>query len=152
MTPDEADARKRHDEAMARFDERLGAMRETLELQISLDAEAQKRQDAAIALHEQKVALHEQKVALHEQQIVLHEQQIALHEQRMSKTAEEHAKTERTLRRAIRLGVQWARDERRKRQELDKRQQDLVEYADHRHRELEALVNKFLERGGNGQH
>jgi hypothetical protein len=145
MTPDEADARKRHDEAMARFDERLGAMRETLELQISLDAEAQKRQDAAIALHEQKVALHEQ-------QIVLHEQQIALHEQRMSKTAEEHAKTERTLRRAIRLGVQWARDERRKRQELDKRQQDLVEYADHRHRELEALVNKFLERGGNGQH
>jgi hypothetical protein len=131
MTPDEADARKRHDEAMARFDERLGAMRETLELHIGLEAEAQKRQDAAIALHEQRI----------------------------SKTAEEHEKTERALRRAIRLGVQWARADRRKRQELAKlqqdlakRQQDLAEYADHRHRELEALVNKFLERGGNGQH
>ena len=131
MTPDEADARKRHDEAMARFDERLGAMRETLELQIGLEAEAQKRLDAAVALHEQ----------------------------RMAKLDEEHAKTERALRRAVRLGVQWARDERRKRQELDKRQQelakrqqDLSEYADHRHQELEALLKKFLERGGNGQH
>jgi len=81
------------------------------------------------------------------------------HDAAIDRLQEEHAKTERTLRRAIRLGVQWARQERVRRQELEKRhaelekrQQDLAEYADHRHQELEALLKKFLERSGNGQH
>jgi hypothetical protein len=71
----------------------------------------------------------------------------------------EHAKTENTLRRAIRLGVREARNERKRRQELDQRlaqlaqhQQDLSDYADKRHQELEALLKAFLERGGNGRH
>ena len=62
------------------------------------------------------------------------------------------AKTENALRRAIHLGVREARNERKRRQELDQRQQDLSDYADKRHQELEALLKTFLERGGNGRH
>jgi multidrug resistance efflux pump len=116
------------------LDERLDAMAETLELQISLEAEARKRQDAAMAEHEQQMA------ALRAGQ----------------------AKTDSVLRRAIRLAVREARNERRRRQELDQRftesrqeldqrWRDLADDADRRHRELEELLRKFLERGGNGQ-
>jgi hypothetical protein len=35
---------------------------------------------------------------------------------------------------------------------LAKRQQDLADFADKWHQDLEALLRAFLERGGNGQH
>jgi hypothetical protein len=102
------------------IDERLEGMAQTLELQISLQADAQKHHEARMAEHAQ---------------------QVAEHEQRMAKLELSQAKTDRTLRWAIRLGVREARNERKRRQELAKG-----------HQELEAMFKKFLERSGNGQH
>ncbi len=118
------------------IEERLEGMAQTLELQISLQADAQKTGPIM--------------------QIALHEKQIALHEQRMAKLDQEHDKTERALRRAIDYSVREMRNERKQRQELDQRLgqrlQELAELGDRRHAELEATFKKFMERSGNGQH
>jgi hypothetical protein len=117
------------------IEERLEGMAQTLELQISLQADEKKRTDLLLALHEQRMALHEQ---------------------RMAKLDESQDKTERALRRAIDYSAREMRNERKRRQELDERLgqrlQELAELGDRRHAELEATFKKFLERSGNGQH
>lgn len=62
----------------------------------------------------------------------------------------ETAAIRKSLRRAVRLGVREALNERKRRHELDQRRQDLAAHADHRHQELEKLMERFFERGGNG--
>ncbi|HTX34105.1 MAG TPA: hypothetical protein VME43_03755 [Bryobacteraceae bacterium] len=91
-----------------------------------------------------------------EAEVILEAEARKRQDQRMAELQAGQEKTERTLRWAIRLAVREARNERRRRQELDtrltQRLEDLANYADHRHQQLEALLTKFLERGGNGQH
>lgn len=111
------------------LDERLEALTQSLELQVSLQGDAQLRNDEAIARHDREMA-----------------------ELRASQ-----AKTEAELRRAFRLGVHEARAERRKRKELaemaERRHQEAEKrHAENekRHQELEDLFKAFLQRTGNG--
>jgi hypothetical protein len=87
----------------------------------------------------------------------------ARHNREMAEIRASQAKTESVLRRAVRLGVREARAERERREESDRRltqrleelaqrQKDLSDFADQRHQELENLMKRFFERGGNGQH
>ena len=61
-------------------------------------------------------------------------QTVEAHERDMADLRKSQARTENTLRRAIRLSVMEARNQRK------------------RHQELEVLLRAFLERGGNGKH
>jgi len=85
-----------------------------------------------------------------------HNREMAEFRAGMAELRASQAKTEGTLRRAVRLGALEIRNERKRRQELDQRLtqriEDLAAQTDHRHQELENLLRKFLERGGNGQH
>jgi hypothetical protein len=60
------------------------------------------------------------------------------------------------LNRAVRLSIQEARNERRRRHELEeqerKHRQELDARLTKRHEELQELLKAFLERGGNGKH
>jgi len=110
------------------FEERIEALTQSLELAARLQMDAAER----------------------------HDQQIAQHDREIERIDREIERTNRTLRWAIRLGVREARNERKRRQELDRRlterMEDIAADADRRHRELEELLRRFLARGGNGQH
>jgi hypothetical protein len=138
------------------LDERLDAMAQTLELEISLEADARRRQDEAIRRQDEAIRRQDEAIGRHEEAIGRHEEAIRLHDREM-------AQIRATLNRAVRLSVQEARAERKKRREWVQRQQELAEQAakrhqelaelsDKRHRELEALLKAFLERRGNGSH
>ena len=62
------------------------------------------------------------------------EEATACHDREMALIREGQRKTDEILRRAIRVGVKEARQQRK------------------RHQELEVLLKAFLERGGNGKH
>lgn len=106
------------------FEERLEAMTHTLQLQISLQADAAKRQEEAMARHDDAISRHDRE---------------------MAEIRAGQAKTDAALRRAIRFSVQEARNQRQRRQEL-------AELGDKRHQELQAPLKDFLERRGNGRH
>jgi hypothetical protein len=106
------------------FEERIEAITQTLELSARMQVDAAERHDRQIAEHDRQIAEHDREIA----------------------------RIDRTLRRAIRLGVREARNERKRRQELDQHLKEQAAEADRRHRELEELLRRFLERGGNGQH
>jgi hypothetical protein len=80
------------------------------------------------------------------------ELQISLQTDIWARHGPEIAEIRRELGRAVRLSVQEARNERKQRQDLARRQQELADAADKRHSQLEVLLKAFLERGGNGKH
>jgi len=98
----------------------------------------------------------------HEKWLEQHDQMMADFNMGMAQLEASQAKTEKVLRRAIRLAVQDARRQRRRNAEFDKRHAE----ADKRKAELdetmqkiaiaqlqnEELLKRFLERGGNGNH
>jgi hypothetical protein len=94
----------------------------------------------------------------HEKWLEQHDQMIADHEMRfnrdMALLQASQAKTEQTLRRAIRLAVQDAHRQRRN-AEFDKRNTEfdekMTQIAGAQLRN-EELLKAFLERGGNGKH
>jgi hypothetical protein len=145
----QAESGKRLDEKMAelthsgkRLDERIEAVTQSLELQISLHADSGKRLDERIGALTQSLEL---QISLQADISERHDEAIARHDREM-------AEIRRELGRAVRLSLQEARHERRQRQDLAKRQQEMADAADKRHQELEALLKAFLERSGNGRH
>jgi hypothetical protein len=113
------------------FEERIEAITQTLELSTRMQVDAAERHDRQIAEHDRQIAEHDREIARIDREI---------------------QRTNHILRRAIRLGVREARNERKRRQELDQHVKEQAAEADRRHRELEELLRRFLERGGNGQH
>jgi hypothetical protein len=96
---------------------------------------------AAAMDHNQWLEQHDEMLADHDRMMADHDREMA--EMRASQTRLETSqgkheanldKTESILRRAVRLGVREARNQRK------------------RHQELETLLKAFLERGGNGKH
>ena len=61
------------------------------------------------------------------------------------------ATTEATLRRAVRLSVREARNERQERRELAPRLQEGSDRGDARMDRIEGLMKRYFERGGNGR-
>jgi len=105
----------------------------------------------------------------HQQWLEQHDRMIADHDRGMAELRENQAKfeanqakfeanqarleasqdkTERTLRRAIRLAVQDARRQRKRNQEFDDKMTQIASAQ----LVNEQLLKAFLERGGNGQH
>jgi hypothetical protein len=91
----------------------------------------------------------------HQKWLEQHDQMIADHDRGMAELRESHErlqasqeKTERVLRRAIRLTVKDGRRQRKRNQEFDDKMTQLASAQ----LENEALLKKFLERGGNGKH
>ena len=102
---------------------------------------------------------HEKWLEQHDRMMADHEVMMARHDKEMAEFRESHArflerqarleasqdKTERTLRRAIRLAVQDARRQRERNRGFDEQMTEI--------RSLHQQVLKaFLERGGNGKH
>jgi hypothetical protein len=90
--------------------------------------------DLWLARHEEAMARHQEWLARHEEAMARQEEAAARHDREMALIREGQRKTEEILRRAIRVGVKEARQQRK------------------RHQELEVLLKAFLERGGNGKH
>jgi len=90
----------------------------------------------------------------HEQWLEQHERAIAEHKQRIAEQERLGALTDRRLDRAIRLSVLEARNERKKRQEMDARfDEKITQLAAAQLLTEEALrgLIKSLEQGGNGK-
>ena len=87
-----------------------------------------------MADHDLWLARHEEWLARHQEAMARHEEWLARHDREMALIREGQRKTDEILRRAIRVGVKEARQQRK------------------RHQELEVLLKAFLERGGNGKH
>ena len=75
-------------------------------------------------------------------------------EQSSARHDKEMAEIRQVLRRAIRLGVQEARNERKRRQEMDARLSAAQLLTEEKLQRLEAEIDSFLKglRGGNGSH
>lgn len=79
----------------------------------------------------------------------------ARHDREMEELRLSQAKTEATLRRAIRLAVEDARRQRRRNAEFDQRHAEFDQrrqQAEIEMQELRVLLKAFLERSGNGKH
>ena len=95
--------------------------------------------------HEKWLEQHDRMMADHEIMMTRHHEAIALHDREMAEMRVNQAKTENILRRAIRLGVQDARRQRKRNQEFDETMTRITSMQ-------EQLLKAFLERGGNGKH
>jgi hypothetical protein len=84
--------------------------------------------------HEKWLQQHDEMHADHDRAMARLQQAAERHDREMAEIRAGQAKTDNVLRRAIRLGVQEARSQRK------------------RHAELEVLMKTFLERGSNGKH
>ena len=84
--------------------------------------------------HEKWLQQHDEMLADHDRWLADLRESAARHDREIAAIRAGQAKTDNVLRRAIRLGVQEARNQRK------------------RHQELEALMKAFLERSGNGKH
>jgi hypothetical protein len=97
--------------------------------------------------HEKWLEQHDRMMADHEIMMVRHHEAIALHDREMAELRVNQAKTENTLRRAIRLAVQDARRQRKWNHEIE----EIMAQIASTQRENEQLLNAFLKRGGNGK-
>ena len=77
----------------------------------------------------------------HERWLEQHDRMIADHDREMTDLRASQAKTENTLRRAIRLSVVDARRQRKRNLEFEEKMTQLA-----------SALTAFLERGGNGKH
>ena len=84
----------------------------------------------------------------HQQWLEQHDRMMADHEVLMEELGKSQAKTENTLRRAIRLAVQDARRQRRRNEEIA----EIMTKIAAAQLVNEGLLKAFLERGGNGTH
>ena len=91
---------------------------------------------------------HEKWLEQHDRMMADHEIMWARHEQMLAQHHETMARIDRRLDRAIRLGVQDARRQRKRNLEL---QETMTQIAAAQ-RTNEQLLKAFLERGGNGKH
>lgn len=98
--------------------------------------------------HEKWLEQHDRMMADHEMMMVRHNEAIALHDRGMAELRVSQAKTDDTLRRAVRLAVQDARRQRKRNLEF----QEIITQIATAQRENEQLLKAFLERGGNGKH
>ena len=90
--------------------------------------------------HDQMMADHEVMMARHDAAMARHQEAIARHDIEMAELRVNQAKTENILRRAVRLGVQDARRQRKRNQEFDEQMT-----------QINRALKAFLERGGNGK-
>jgi len=97
--------------------------------------------------HEKWLEQHDRMMADHEIMMVRHHEAIALHDREMAELRVNQAKTENTLRRAIRLAVQDARRQRKWNHEIE----EIMAQIASTQRENEQLLKAFLKRGGNGK-
>jgi hypothetical protein len=127
------------------IDERLETLTQSLELQVSLEADAQRRHEERLAHHDHEMA----EFRAGQERLRAGQERLQASQERLEASQE---KTEATLRWAIRLAVQDARRQRRRNAEFDKRHLE----ADAQMQEIRALhaalLKAFLERGGNGKH
>ena len=97
--------------------------------------------------HEKWLEQHDRMMADHEIMMVRHHEAIALHDREMAELRVNQAKTENTLRRAIRLAVQDARRQRKWNHEFA----EIMTQIASTQRANEQLLQAFLKRGGNGK-
>jgi hypothetical protein len=124
-------------------DERVEALTQSLELQVSLQADAAKRHEEAMARHDEGIARHDEAIARHDEAIARHDREIA-------EIRESQAKTENALRQAIRLSVQDARRQRTRNREFAEGMAELRTA----HAATEASLKAFIDgmRGGGNGH
>jgi|GEM_PF-1209139 len=97
--------------------------------------------------HEKWLEQHDRMMADHEMMMARHHEAIALHDREMAELRVNQAKTENTLRRAIRLAVHDARRQRKWNHEIE----EIMAQIASTQRANEQLLKAFLERGGNGK-
>jgi hypothetical protein len=117
------------------IDERLEALAQSLELQVSLQADAARRYEEAIARHDEAIARHDEAIAGHDRE--------------MAEIRASQAKTESALRRAIRLSVLDTRRQRTRNREFVEGMAELRTA----HAATEASLKAFIDSlrgGGNG--
>ena len=120
------------------FEERLEALAHSLELLAGMHLDAEKRnQERAEQFLEQQAAISAR-----------HDREMADLRREMADFHREMADFQRAFRRAVRLGVQEARNERKRRQKLDDKVAELAAAQV----VTEQLFQAFLRRSGNGTH
>jgi hypothetical protein len=151
------------------IDERLEALTQSLELQVSLEADAQRRHEERLAHHDHEMAefragqerlqASQERLQASQEGFQASQERLEASQERLEASQERleasHEKTEAALRRAIRLAVLDARRQRRRNAEFEKRNQEfdekMTQIASAQLRN-EELLKAFLERGGNGKH
>src|SRR5450432_1853426 len=129
------------DERLERLAERHEALTQSVELMVSAQRHAAEESEERFLRQEERFLRQDERFLRQDERLL----EIA---ERANAASERHdreiGEIRRELGRAVRLSIQEARNERKRRHEMDERHRQ-------RHEELEVLLKSFLKRGGNGK-